>query len=238
MDAFRGERSVSWSALTDFSKLDANCKHHLKNVYACLTISTLAACVGAGLHFFTNFFRGGMLAALGSLGFILALSFTAHEQKNQLKRLGFLVGFALCSGISLGPLMEHMVRINPTIITTAFMGTCLIFVCFSMAALLAEDRKFLYLGGTLLSGLSILTVLTLMNFFFRSKLVFELNLYAGLFIFCGFILYDTQLIVEKRRRGDDDFIWHSVDLFLDFINIFRRLLIILGNKEEKKKRKQ
>ena len=30
---------------------------------------------------------------------------------------------------------------------------------------------------------------------------------------CGFVLYDTQLIVEKRRRGDDDYIW-LVALFL------------------------
>ena len=62
---------------------------------------------------------------------------------------------------------------------------------------------------------------------------------------CAFVLFDTQLIVEKRRSGDDDFIWyalsstvvtcfywflyrHSVDLFIDFIDIFRRLVIILG----------
>lgn len=46
----------------------------------------------------------------------------------------------------------------------------------------------------------------------------------------GFVLYDTQLIMEKRRAGDKDFIAHSVDLFVDFIGIFRRLLIILAQK--------
>ena len=35
----------------------------------------------------------------------------------------------------------------------------------------------------------------------------QVNLYLGLFVFCAFVLYDTQLIVEKRRRGDDDYIW-------------------------------
>ena len=35
----------------------------------------------------------------------------------------------------------------------------------------------------------------------------QIELYAGFLIMCGFVLYDTQLIIEKRRHGDDDFIW-------------------------------
>jgi len=68
-------------------------------------------------------------------------------------------------------------------------------------------------------------------------MLFDINLYLGFFVFCAFVLYDTQLIVEKRRLGDDDYIWHSVDLFLDFINIFRKLMIILSKKENEKKKK-
>jgi len=238
MDAFTGQRPISWRALTDFSKLDAQSKHHLKNVYACLTISTFMAAIGAGVHLLTTIMKGGMMAALGSLGFMLALAFTAHEAKNHMKRLGFLCGFAFCSGLSLGPLLDRVIDIEPSIVATALIGTCCIFVCFTLSALWAENRSYLYLGGTLVSGLSMLCLLSLMNIFFQSRLIFEINLYAGLLIFCGFVLYDTQLIIEKRRNGDDDFIWHSVDLFLDFINIFRRLLIILSNKESKKKRKE
>jgi FtsH-binding integral membrane protein len=59
---------------------------------------------------------------------------------------------------------------------------------------------------------------------------YELQLYLGLLIYCGFVLFDTQLIVEKYQLGDNDYIWHSVDLFIDFINIFRRILIILASK--------
>lgn len=58
----------------------------------------------------------------------------------------------------------------------------------------------------------------------------QFELYFGLVVFCGFILFDTQLIVEKFNCGDSDYVWHSIDLFLDFVNIFRRLLIILANK--------
>lgn len=51
-------------------------------------------------------------------------------------------------------------------------------------------------------------------------------------MFCGFVLFDTQLIIERFNNGDNDYIWHSVDLFIDFIAIFKRLLIILASKVE------
>lgn len=47
---------------------------------------------------------------------------------------------------------------------------------------------------------------------------------------CGFVIYDTQLIIEKYHMGSKDFILHSLDLFVDFVNIFRHLLIILTQK--------
>jgi len=239
MDALFGERPISLKALTDFSKLELRTKKHLKNVYASLAVAAITAALGAAVHLFTSFLKGGLLASLGSIGFILALSFTQHEPKNQMKRLGYLVGMAFCTGLSLGPLLDHVIDIDPSIVATAFFASTLIFVCFSLSALWAEDRSYLYLGGTLMSGLSIMCVLGLANIFFRSQMIYQINLYGGLVIFCGFILYDTQLIIEKNKRGDTDFIWHSVDLFLDFINIFRRIMIILSsNKQKKNKRKE
>lgn len=236
MDALLGRRPISIKALFDFSKLDVGTKKHLKNVYASLTIATLAAAGGAAVHLFTNILKGGLLASIVGIGFILALGMTSNEPKNQVKRLGYLVGFSGCTGLSLGPLLEHVIAVDPQIISTAFFASALIFVCFSLTALWADDRSYLYLGGTLMSALSIMSFMMLMNIFFRSTMMFQLHLYGGLLVFCGFILYDTQLIIEKKRNGDNDFIWHSVDLFLDFVNIFRRILIILSNKEEKKRK--
>merc|ERR1712027_48499 len=95
----------------------------------------------------------------------------------------------------------------------------------------APDGHYLYLGGTLLSGLSMLFWLGLLNIFFRSPALFQLHLWGGLLIFCGFVVYDTQAIIEKRRRGDKDAIRHSLDLFIDFIQLFRKILILLMQKE-------
>lgn len=225
------------SALKDFSKLDQSTRLHLKMVYACLTMSMLSAACGSGVHLFTDVLKGGFLSAIASIGFLVALSMTPYDGKNQSKRMGFLLGFAFCTGLGLGPLMDVVVQVDPSIIPTAFFATTLVFVCFTLSALWAEQRSYLYLGGTLLSGLSILCFLSIVNLFVGAQFIFQVQLYGGLLLFCGFVLYDTQLIVSKCTRGDRDFVWHSVDLFLDFIHIFRRLMIILAQNKESKKRK-
>jgi hypothetical protein len=38
------------------------------------------------------------------------------------------------------------------------------------------------------------------------------------------------MIIEKKRRGDGDYIGHSVELFIDFIQVFRKIVIILTSK--------
>lgn len=43
-----------------------------------------------------------------------------------------------------------------SILVSAFVGTAVAFGCFSAAAMLAKRREYLYLGGLLSSGLSIL----------------------------------------------------------------------------------
>ncbi|EDV26930.1 putative Bax inhibitor 1 [Trichoplax sp. H2] len=240
MDAVFGQRPINLKALTTFSNLNAGSKKHLKSVYSCLIISMIAAGAGSMVHLYFNFIKGGLLSCILSLGFLLLLGITPHDGgKTQLRRLGYLCGFSLTAGLGLGPLLEIVLEIDPSIIPTAFLATTLIFVGFTLSALWAEERKYLYMGGTLMSLLSTLCFLGFLNIFLGSQLLFNINLYMVLFVMCGFVLYDTQLIVYKFQQGDQDYIWHSVDLFLDFINIFRQILIILAkNNNREKKRKE
>ena len=45
-----------------------------------------------------------------------------------------------------------------------------------------------------------------------------LSLDAGLAMFCLYILYDTQVIVEKASLGDLDIVKHAVDLYIDLVS--------------------
>lgn len=208
-------------------------RHHLAHVYMVLGFTTLSSAFGILLNL-TNILDTGILAAVGSLVTVLALHFYRDNGKNYYNRLGMLLAFGFCSGQTLGPLMQYIISVNPTIIFTALMGTVITFASLSLSSLLAERGKFLFLGGILVSVINTMALISLLNIFFRSYFVQLSQLYIGVFVMAAFVLYDTQNIVEKCRLGNRDTIQHALDLFFDVLSMFRRLLIILTHKEERK----
>ncbi|XP_030631983.1 probable Bax inhibitor 1 [Chanos chanos] len=233
------DRNINFDALFKFSQISRSTQLHLKNVYASLAMAMFVAAAGAYVHVVTRLFQGGLLSMLGSLAMMGWLAMTPHNPQTEKKRLAILAGFAFLTGVGLGPAMDYVITINPSIILTAFLGTSVIFVCFTLSALYAQRRSYLFLGGTLMSGLSILLLVSFLNMFFGSITLFKAHMYLGLAIMCGFVLFDTQLIIEKAEMGDKDYIWHCVDLFLDFVTIFRKLMVILAmNEKDKKKEKK
>jgi FtsH-binding integral membrane protein len=150
------------------------------------------------------------------------------------KRFAALMLFGYTTGNSLGPLLDMVLYLNPQILTSAILLTTLIFLSFSLTALFAKRRSYLYLGGLLSSSLSYLFWGSLINSFFGFHFMYDLQTYVGLLVFSGYIIFDTQVIVEKAERGSGDFVGHSLDLFLDLINIFIRIIRILAEKENKK----
>ena len=109
------------------------------------------------------------------MGLALGLHFTPDNGKNRGQRMAMLLGFGFLTGLGMGPLLQMAMMMNPSIVPTAFMVTATIFGCFTGASLMAPDGKYLYLGGTLMSGLSTLMWLGLANIFFRSQLLFQVS---------------------------------------------------------------
>ncbi|KAJ8679531.1 hypothetical protein QAD02_015318 [Eretmocerus hayati] len=235
---FSQEIHQSASSIDGKGKLEAPVRQHLKNVYGCLSLSTVSAATGAYIHLYTQILQAGLLSTIGAIGLIVALSSTPDNGKNRSLRLGYLLGLSFLTGLGLGPLLEKVIMIDPSIVVTALVATTVVFVSFSISALLSERGRWLYLGGTLISTLNVLVVLSLANIFFRSQMIYQVHLYLGLIVMCGFICFDTQAIVEKNRMGSKDYIAHSLELFLDFVNIFRHLLVILAQKEENNKKRK
>ncbi|KAH7637759.1 bax inhibitor-like protein [Dermatophagoides farinae] len=221
-------------------RLEPQVQTHLKKVYSTLAISVLSASIGGYVHLYTSLSNviGGFLNFIFMTGLLIALYSTPDNGKNQPLRLNYLLGFSFFSGFGLGSLIEHSLYINPSILPTAFMATALIFACFTISAIYGDRRKTLFYGGILFSGLSLLTYMSLINLFFRSQLMFKAYVYIAFAIMCAFVIYDTAFIIEKRLRGDTDYIGHSILLFMDLISIFRHLLILLTEKERNDRRKR
>lgn len=103
----------------------------------------------------------------------------------------------------------------------------------------ARCQSYLFLWGILMSAMSLMFLSSLGNLFFGSIWLFQTNLCTGLLVMWRLALFDTQLIIEKGENGDKDYIWHCIDLFLDFVMIFRKLTLILAlNEKDKTKEKK
>ncbi|XP_040989959.1 bax inhibitor 1-like isoform X1 [Juglans microcarpa x Juglans regia] len=248
MDAFSsffGSQSSSrsrWSydSLKSFGQISPVVQTHLKQVYLSLCCALIASAAGAYLHLLWNI--GGLLTTFACMGSMIWLLSTPSHQEQQ-KRVALLMAAAVFEGASIGPLIDLAIEIDPSILVSAFVGTALAFSCFSLAAMLARRREYLYLGGLLSSGLSILLWLHFASSIFGgSAAIFKFELYFGLLVFVGFTIVDTQEIIEKAHHGDLDYVNHALLLFTDFVAVFVRILtIMLKNsidKSEKKKKRR
>jgi len=205
-----------WSTISKTSSITPEVKQHLLNVYNTLALGILSAALGT--LFFLKFKIGGTLSFITGILMIFWLSATPREDIN--KRVGILLGFCFMEGISIAPLVWSVAQIDPALIVTAFLGTVCVFACFSASAVFAQRRSFLYLGGVCGSALSLLLLFGFLNVFFASPMMFNVMLYGGLLIFCGYVMFDTQIMIEKALMGEKDFVWDCLQLFLDFVAFF------------------
>ncbi|VDN03506.1 unnamed protein product [Thelazia callipaeda] len=214
--------------IKDLFFTEKDVQEHLRCVYGTLALGLIAATIGAWLHLFTDFLRTNFYISFGSILLMLMLLKTPHTAENERKRLGYFFGFCALSGISSGPLIEKALIVDPSTIFTAFLATAVIFGCFTLAALHAPSTKFLHLGGLISSGLLFVVITA---FFSRSAFMNTACFWLAFVINCALVLYDTQLICEKRRRGDTDYVWHTVELFIDFVNLFNYILVLINDKK-------
>lgn len=228
-------RAFNLETVLKSSPLTPEVQSHLSNVYLTLMATTGFAAAGVYLQAIFSLNFPTLFLILG-IGLIIYVG--SADQKNRSQRLAALLGFGLLQGLAIGPLVNLAFDIDPMVVFMALLSTTTIFISFSLAAVFAERRSYLFLGGIFSSFFSLMFWMYLFNFFIGSSFPFLVNLYGGLGIFCLYIIYDTQVMIEKAFNGDRDHIRHALDLFLDLVAVFIRILIILLRNSEKKKEKR
>lgn len=144
---------------------------YLLKVY--LTVIGTLVATAVGVLVYRNVFQLHPYASLAGFSgcliyFLLFTDKTGQTGKTdptgETLRLLLLGAVGLTAGMSIGPLVTVILVVDPSILVTALVATTMVFVSFSLSAILAERRSYLYLSGTLVSaGACVVAVLIGMN---------------------------------------------------------------------------
>jgi FtsH-binding integral membrane protein len=189
----------------------------------------------------------------GTIGTMIATQ--AINPENKIAKQAAFVAMNSIMGVSLCTLGFF----HPQILVKAGLYTAAMFGGLSFAAMNAREERFLYMGGPLMAGLCVLIVASLSSLLLPARYARALSildalvLYGGLALFGAFILYDTQKLMLRAKQYEQiksdyivqagpnaripqpDYIGQSISLYLDFINIFIRMVMILANSNSRKR---
>ena len=131
-------------------------------------------------------------------------------------------------------------KLSPTMVTVLFFAYAFVngFTLFGILAFVGyKTEKDISKFGTIL-GVSLLVglILTIINIFIGSSFLDIVLDWAMLFIFCGLTVYDMNKIKEMQNMGfcEDEklYVYGAMELYLDFINIFLRILSLFAKRRD------
>ncbi|KAF3921016.1 hypothetical protein ABW20_dc0110663 [Dactylellina cionopaga] len=180
------------------------------------------------------------VSLVGGIGTMIATR--ACPPENYIAKHALWSSFNLCQAAVLSPLLFY----NPAILARAGLYTVGMMGAISYVGATAKTDQYLYLGGPLLAGLTVVALsglapLVLPVTATRTLALTEnLWLYGGLAVFGGITLYDVQKVLYHGRMAEAglvprDTVNEAISLELDFINIFIRMVFLLqggGNRRK------
>jgi modulator of FtsH protease len=204
----------------------------MRNTYWLLALSMIPTIAGAWLGINMGF--GVRVAGQHSssapifLIFIgmMALIFAIQRFRNSALGVGLLLGFTFLEGLLLSGLLSYVLAFSngAALVTLAFGGTATVFAIMASIATVSK-RDFSGMGRFLFVGLILLVVASLANLFLHiSALMLTISVLA-IGIFSAFLLYDVQRVV---RGGETNYVTATLSIYLDLVNIFSNLLMLLG----------
>ena len=112
-----------------------------------------------------------------------------------------------------------------------FLATSLIFLIFSMLGKNSriDLRK---VGVYLVVALFSIIILELINIFIMNSTLDMVLCIVGIIVFIGYVYYDINIIANYYDETDNMAIIGAFNLYLDFINIFIKLLRLFGRKRD------
>lgn len=208
----------------------------IRNVYGYMTaglaVTALVSFLTCSSPTLLRFFLGNPVAALviffAQIGLVMFLSARIEQMQRSTAVITFF-GYSALMGISLSSIF---VVYTGTVIFQAFFSAALMFLGAAVWGSFTK-RNLASWSNYLMMGLWGIIIASLLNIFFRSTAMDFVISLVGVVLFLGLTAFDTRRIVEMNREYGsemtaDEFtklgIIGSLNLYLDFLNIFMYLL--------------
>lgn len=214
----------------------------MRNVYtwmACgLAMTALTAMiVGRNENWVYTILTSGMYWGLLIAEVVLVIFLSARIHKMSFATAGLMFAvYAILNGVTMSLIMLVYTAES---IAQAFFVTAGTFGGMSLVGYFTK-KDLSVMGRTLMMALIGLIIATAVNIFWQNSMIASILNYAGVIIFAGLTAYDTQKIKvmfqQNQHAGINDqtnkmALMGSLELYLDFINLFIYILRLLGNRK-------
>lgn len=155
------------------------------------------------------------------------LSSRIRKMESRLTKILYIV-YTVLTGLTFSSIF---IVYEMTSIIYVFLATSVIFLIFSLLGKNSKInlRKF---GIYLFVGLLSILILGLINIFVMNNTLDMLLCIVGVIIFIGYVYYDINKIVNYYDDTDNMAIVGAFQLYLDFINIFLKLLRLFARERD------
>ena len=207
----------------------------LTNTFFRMFLGLLASAITAYYVYssgaFVKMVENGLFMGLLVVEVVVVLVFSLAFRKLSPTAVTVLFfAYAVLNGFTLS---VFFVAYELTSIVYAFFATSALFGVLAFIGYNTE-KDISRLGTICLVGLLVGIVLTIINLFIGSQMVDIVLEWFMLAVFCGLTAYDMNKIKLMQEQGfcEDEklYIYGAMELYLDFINIFIRLLSIFGKR--------
>lgn len=207
---------------------------HVANVYELVTYGLASYICGAytGLKLLNESIY--VFCIMCSIVSMIALILMTGQ--NNLKRFLTYLTMTSTLGYTSSPLIIYAHQTDASILILACCFTLALFFLFTIVARRLNDELAQVLGLFCSASLLILTCIPFILLLFPDYITSSTAyLFLGLLTFSGFISYDTYEMHQRFAKGEVDYYYHAVNLFLDVVNLFVKITNMLIKKKRQNK---
>lgn len=171
-----------------------------------------------------------LIMLVPAIGTLIGTMTTSKE--HPVAKASWMLAFNASMGLTMSPLLAF----GGPLLRRAAAYTAAVMLPLSAIGAVAPSEQFLWMGAPLGMGLSVVCLSSFWAAFAPASwggigLASNISLYGGLGLFALYTMYDTNNLITAAR-GKDDVSWdpvnESLQVYLNFLNLFIRILQLLG----------